>query len=246
MMGEGRLGHEKTINLDVKDDGKEIEAKTPDGTRIQTPSNTNDASPTARKSSKSSSKKPESLDNKGKELKPKGSYASALKTKPTDFHIEFELDGQKVDHDSTIYSALHRKESNSLRNPFVNVYTLKFKHIDGPAERKEKNVTKSNIRAVTSENVKNAWSELPESIAKDSQHAPILQLLRVLHALCADKQELNALSHPDAALAQDTGVGEMTFVNNKLTAKLNRQLEEPMLIARCVEIILMSNFLTIL
>ncbi|TIC56498.1 hypothetical protein E3Q05_01686 [Wallemia mellicola] len=231
MMGEGRLGHEKTINLDVKDDGKEIEAKTPDGTRIQTPSNTNDASPTARKSSKSGSKKPESLDNKGKELKPKGSYASALKTKPTDFHIEFELDGQKVDLESTIYSALHRKESNSLRNPFVNVYTLKFKHIDGPAEKKEKIVAKPNISAVTTENVKDAWSELPESIAKDSQHAPILQLLRVLHALCADRQELNAISHPNAALAQDTGVGEMTFVNNKLTAKLNRQLEEPMLIA---------------
>lgn len=127
----------------------------------------------------------------------------------------------------------------------MNVYTLKFKHIDGPAEKKEKIVAKPNISAVTTENVKDAWSELPESIAKDSQHAPILQLLRVLHALCADRQELNAISHPNAALAQDTGVGEMTFVNNKLTAKLNRQLEEPMLIARYVGTILMNDLLTI-
>lgn len=231
-MVEGRLGQEKTINLDVKDDGKEIEAKTPDGTRIPTPATAPEASPSVRKSSKSSSKKPESLES-SKELKPKGSYASALKTKPTDFHLEFDLNDQKVDLASTIYSTLHRNEPGS-RNVFANVYTLKFRRKEGPAPKKEKSSVKPNISAITADSVSDAWTQLPASIAEDSQHALILQLLRVLHAMCADVQELSALSNPSAALTQDAGVGEMTFVNNKLTAKLNRQLEEPMLIARCV------------
>ncbi|TIA99570.1 hypothetical protein E3P94_02149 [Wallemia ichthyophaga] len=230
MVGEGRLGQEKTINLDVKDDGKEIEAKTPEGTRIPSPAVASEASPSARKSSKSSSKKPESSEGT-KEAKPKGSYASALKTKPTDFHLEFELNGEKVDLGSTIYSNLHDNDDAGSRNVFANVYTLKFRRKEGPVPKKEKNDVKPNISAITSESVQNTWSQLPASVAQDSQHALILQLLRVLHAMCTGVQEVNVLNQPGAALSQETGVGEMTFVNNKLTAKLNRQLEEPMLIA---------------
>lgn len=59
----------------------------------------------------------------------------------------------------------------------------------------------------------------------DSKEAKILQLLRVLHSLNSDLPELLDRQSPATALPS------LTFVNNKLTAKLNRQLEEPMIVA---------------
>ena len=230
MMGEGRLGQEKTVNFDVTNNGKQIEAKTPEGTRITTSAAPAEASPSVKKTSNNDKKSSNSKLSKG------SSYASALKSKPADWHLEFELNGQKVDLNSTIYGAIHRNESNTnapvMRSLWNNVYTLKFKRLEGPPPNKKNKQPKSKIRAVTPELVNNdGWEQLPSSISKDSSHAPILQLLRVLHALCSNVQEVESLSNPSLATTQDVGIGEMTFVNNKLTAKLNRQLEESMLIA---------------
>jgi E3 ubiquitin-protein ligase TRIP12 len=67
---------------------------------------------------------------------------------------------------------------------------------------------------------------VPDSVPADSAQAKILRLLRVLHALNADARS--------TSLVPASLVGEAAFVNNKLTAKLGRQLEEPMILARYV------------
>lgn len=51
----------------------------------------------------------------------------------------------------------------------------------------------------------------------------ILRLLRVVHNLTVESRE---------ATGKDQAMEETLFVNNKLTAKLTRQLEEVMIIAR--------------
>lgn len=62
------------------------------------------------------------------------------------------------------------------------------------------------------------------SLPEDAPHAKILRLLRVLHKLSVKEAERPVFS--------SRGLPESAFVNNKLTAKLTRQLEEPMIVAR--------------
>lgn len=65
------------------------------------------------------------------------------------------------------------------------------------------------------------------SLPEDAPHAKILRLLRVLH-------KMNVLEAERSTFIGDKrNVPEAAFVNNKLSAKLTRQLEEPMIVARC-------------
>ena len=64
------------------------------------------------------------------------------------------------------------------------------------------------------------------TVADEASHSKILKLLRALHKLngqITDSDIINAHALPETA-----------FINNKLTAKLTRQLEEPMIVARLV------------
>lgn len=63
------------------------------------------------------------------------------------------------------------------------------------------------------------------ALAEDAPHSKILRLLKVLHGL-------NAQVHDGLLSSTQSGLPETAFVNNKLTAKLTRQLEEPMIVAR--------------
>lgn len=102
-------------------DGGKVVAQTPDGTRVATPNPLREA-PAA-------------------EATPsKGSYASALKTKPTDWHLEFSIEGHPILLDATIYGATHQHEARKATNPapylasiWTGVYTIKFKKVPGPA-----------------------------------------------------------------------------------------------------------------
>lgn len=66
------------------------------------------------------------------------------------------------------------------------------------------------------------------SLPDDAPHAKILRLLRVLCHL--NTFEAERLAFP----GDKRNLPDSAFVNNKLTAKLTRQLEEPMIVARCV------------
>lgn len=76
------------------------------------------------------------------------------------------------------------------------------------------------------------------SLPEDAPHAKILRLLRVLH-------KLNTLESERSAFVGDKRtLPESAFVNNKLTAKLTRQLEEPMIVARWVLTNMFALFFT--
>lgn len=64
------------------------------------------------------------------------------------------------------------------------------------------------------------------SLPEDAPHAKILRLLRVLHKINVSEAERMSF------VGEKRNVPEAAFINNKLSAKLTRQLEEPMIVAR--------------
>lgn len=73
-----------------------------------------------------------------------GSYAAAVKSKPSDWHLEFFMDDHKLPLDLTIYGAVHqhegRKKTGQAPSPnlfWQGVYTVKFKKVSGPTPLSE-------------------------------------------------------------------------------------------------------------
>ncbi|KIL69369.1 hypothetical protein M378DRAFT_184532 [Amanita muscaria Koide BX008] len=195
---------DKTVTLAIAEDGSKVEAQTPDGTRITTPN-----------SSLIGAHSPH-----GGQVA-KASYAAALKAKPTDWHLEFSMDDHVLPLDLTIYGAIHQHETRkkSGMHPSMfwqGMYTIKFKKVPGPPPADYANENSSKIRSPTP-----PLSSLPE----DAPHAKILRLLRVLHQLNMAESERTAFA------GEKRNLPESAFINNKLTAKLTRQLEEPMIVA---------------
>ncbi|RDB23948.1 Ubiquitin fusion degradation protein 4 [Hypsizygus marmoreus] len=203
---------EKTVMLSVAEDGSKVEAQTPDGTRVATPNSTSKDGP--------------SNANPRASLSTRASYAAALKAKPTDWHLEFSMDDHVLPLDLTIYGAIHqhemRKKTGALPLSMIwqGVYTVKFRKVSGP-------IPSSDTRGDGVENGTKNRSPSPSlsSLPEDAPHAKILRLLRVLHQLNTMEAERSVFS------GDKRNLPESAFVNNKLTAKLTRQLEEPMIVA---------------
>jgi E3 ubiquitin-protein ligase TRIP12 len=107
-------------------DGTRVEAKTPEGTRIATPSQINAGI--------------SATDQSGAATPRTGSYAGAVKTAPVDWHIEFSYNGHILSLADTIYGAVHKHQVASEAGgvgTFGGVYGMpvvfKFKKVDGPA-----------------------------------------------------------------------------------------------------------------
>ncbi|KAG6909327.1 hypothetical protein DXG01_000927 [Tephrocybe rancida] len=202
---------EKTVMLSIAEDGSKVEAQTPDGTRVATPN--------------SSAKEGPLPPNPRASLSTRASYAAALKAKPTDWHLQFSMDDHVLPLDLTIYGAIHQHEMRKkpAASPpnmiWQGIYTIKFKKVAGPA-------VPSDSRADGLESNKNrSPSPSLSSLPEDAPYAKILRLLRALH-------QLNTLEAERLAFSGDKrNLPESAFVNNKLTAKLTRQLEEPMIVA---------------
>ncbi|KAK7056382.1 Ubiquitin fusion degradation protein 4 [Paramarasmius palmivorus] len=199
---------DKTVNLSVAEDGSKVEAQTPDGTRVATPAQRDGPS--------SSLNRPESSS--------RPSYAAALKQKPSDWHLEFAMDDHILPLDLTIYGAIHQHEMRKKSGPlqpsmlWQGIYTVKFKKVPGPAAPSETDAAEAGVKARSS-------SPTLSCLADDTPHAKILRLLRVLHKLNTLEAERSAFG------GEKRNLPETAFVNNKLTAKLTRQLEEPMIVA---------------
>lgn len=203
---------DKTVTLSVVEDGSKVEAQTPDGTRVATPNTPSKEGPAISLTRNSTSSK--------------ASYAAALKAKPTDWHLEFSMDDQALPLDLTIYGAIHqhemRKKTGALPPSLIwqGVYTIKFKKVTGP-------IPSSDSRTDGLENGTRNRSPSPglSSLAEDAPPAKILRLLRVLYQLNTLEAERSVFS------GEKRNLPDSAFVNNKLTAKLTRQLEEPMIVA---------------
>jgi E3 ubiquitin-protein ligase TRIP12 len=212
------------VSCTIFPDGSKIEAQTPDGTRVTTPN-------------------PLSSLIGRNALSARTTYAAALKTKPTDWHLGFSMDDHPLPLDLTIYGAIHqhelRKKGGAVSQSVLwqGLYTVTFKKVPGPVPNAESQYSQSwsvgfdtDRPTGRGDGVDGGSRSRPSSptlsLPEDAPHAKILRLLRVLHRLNALEAEHSAFVREKRALPGSA------FVNNKLSAKLTRQLEEPMIVAR--------------
>ncbi|EOA88057.1 uncharacterized protein SETTUDRAFT_129711 [Exserohilum turcica Et28A] len=153
------------------------------------------------------------------------SYAAAVQSTPQDWHIEFSVNEQPLSNETTIYRAVHftrpQPSEGPQRSVWNGIHTIKFRRVQGPPPSESSSLTpppesKSDVAG------------MPASLDQHPVTSGILRLLSILHGLnshlddilLANKEQIKLNAEP---LSQ--------FVNTKLTAKLNRQLEEPLIVA---------------
>jgi E3 ubiquitin-protein ligase TRIP12 len=124
-----------------------------------------------------------------------------------DWHVEFLLDNEVVPFETTIYGALYKQAQNKNKNfdtyAFWNeIHEIRFRKAEG---------------ALTALEFDDRYPEVEDDFSSNASSGSetqittsILNLLKILHDFA-----------PDAT----------SFLNFKLTAKLNRQLEEPLIVA---------------
>ena len=219
------------VNLEVPAEGGKVTARTEDGARVGTPSgNTPTATPATRDRERMSATARllaarEMLSTPTSSSRPM-SYASALQQVPQDWHIEFSVNDQPISSETTIYRACHfnnaQGEEFSGRGIWSSTHTIKFKRVQGPPPAERSSTTPSPEQAVSEE------TGLPPSLDKHPITSSILRLMSILHDLNNNLDDVLA-EHKHTVKLNAEPLSQ--FVNTKLTAKLNRQLEEPLIVA---------------
>lgn len=202
---------DRPVNVEVADDSGKIVASTPNGTRVGTPGAASKPSPAP--SAAESSTRPSMPP------KPRASYAAALQNESSDFHLEFTLGGRAVDLGTTVFGAVYRLTESS-RDVWSQIHTIRYRKVPGATRKSE--VDDDFTMAESAKHPDDpAAVVLPSSISPSGTQAKLLKLLRALHNINEEITDVTGKGATD----------EAAFVNNKLTAKLNRQLEEPMIVA---------------
>ncbi|KAJ5090070.1 Ubiquitin-protein ligase Ufd4 [Penicillium argentinense] len=220
--------HDPTaVNMEVASSGK-VTARKEDGTRIGTPSQSAPASKPSSSTPSTASSNPLRNPSLATAGRPFQSYAAAMASIPQDWHIEFSVDGKPVSSDTTVYRAVHHNRDNieetQAKNVWTAIHTVTFRRVPGPPPPEPSTLANSGQE----DSCSGDSLEIPSSLSKDATTASILRLLRVLHEMNAtiddilteNRDPVNITPEP---LAQ--------FINTKLTAKVNRQLEEPLIVA---------------
>jgi E3 ubiquitin-protein ligase TRIP12 len=155
------------------------------------------------------------------------SYAAAIQAVPQDWHIEFSLDDKVIANETTIYRAVHSTsttvDEHSSRSVWSAIHPIKFKRVPGPPPPEPSSLTQAAEVATET-----TASGIPASLDKHPATSSILRLLNILHALNANLDDVLAENKDTLKLNAEP---LSQFVNTKLTAKLNRQLEEPLIVA---------------
>ncbi|KAB8346105.1 hypothetical protein FH972_023153 [Carpinus fangiana] len=221
-LGTGRPDP-SSVNMEVASSGR-VTARSEHGTRISTPTQATPPAqqPASYRSSVSYSLARQVLAGMPGRL---GSYAAAVQSTPQDWHLEFSVNGQPITNDTTIFRAVHNNQApagdNIGRNAWSTLHSISFKRVSGPPPAESNTLT---LPAESSANVRG----LPQSLTENPITADILRLLKTLHELNSNLDEVLT----DNRLAIKIRAGSLgQFVNTKLTAKLNRQLEEPLIVA---------------
>lgn len=212
------------VNLEVAAGGK-VTARKEDGTRVPTPlAGRSAAAPASRTSALTAAL--QGTPTPGASSRP-SSYAAAIQAVPQDWHIEFSIDGKVIPNETTIYRAVYNSTSNKDehlgRVIWSGIHSLKIRRVPGPPPAESIAFGSTSDSSVdTDEN------GTPGSLAKSPVTASILRLLKKLHDLNANIDDL-LVENKETLKVNVEPLSQ--FVNTKLTAKLNRQLEEPLIVA---------------
>ena len=215
------------INMEIASTGK-VTARKEDGTRIATPMQAATSVPVSNRPDSATqpvgtqSARRESLVLSGRHL----SYAAALAAPPQDWHIEFSVNGKPIPKDTTIYRAVYfaRQEASdsSSRSVWSGVHTIAFKRVKGPSPDPPKISSARNTPEHDTAGV------MPLSLDGHPTTSSILSLLAILHEMNSNLEEILGDAQSRAQIKPEPLT---QFINTKLTAKMNRQLEEPLIVA---------------
>jgi E3 ubiquitin-protein ligase TRIP12 len=139
------------------------------------------------------------------------SSSQTQKKKEGEWEIRFYVRDALISNDTTIYAAVHQYESQSdqiQRNIWTSAYPITFERVWVTQEDKHKEDGQPVCQL--------ANIEQPKELKEDSVCLEAIHLLKALSEFISVR--------PDGIEAQD-------FINRKLTAKMNRQLEEPLTVA---------------
>lgn len=145
------------------------------------------------------------------------------------WHIEFRINEKPLQPRMTIYGAVHSAgEGNppSFTNTWGASHTVRFRRVEGPAPKEQTFGVGTVFAHPPGEEREDG---LPRSLEKNQTAASILRLLRFLHEINSHVDQLQADSVYSPMRIQVEPSTQ--FINTKLTAKLNRQLEEPLIVA---------------
>lgn len=222
-MSDENVHDPSAVNMEIASSGK-VTARKEDGTRVSTPSQ---STPVSKSSSGPrsalSSASNGSLAMSGRPF----SYAAAMASPASDWHIQFSIDGQPVSSDTTIYRAVHHNRRHldpNGRNVWSAIHTVTFRRVPGPPPAESSTLTFN----ASDSSSQNNGTGMPSSLSEDQTTASILSLLRVLHGMNATLDDILAETKELIAVKPESLA---QFINTKLTAKLNRQLEEPLIVA---------------
>ncbi|KAI1826698.1 E3 ubiquitin-protein ligase UPL3 [Xylaria intraflava] len=216
------------VNMEVAAEGK-ITATKEDGTRVPTPGYTSGLTNLPNRSapvqSTPAQSTPTPTPGPSSSSRPI-SYAAAVQSVPQDWHIEFSIGDGVILNETTIYRAVHHMPSppadHMSRSVFSTIHTIKFRRVSGPPPAEPIGFASPSSDGSSDVN------GVPASLANHPTTSSILRLLNILH-------DLNA--NIDDIMVENKGTLRLNveplsqFVNTKLTAKLNRQLEEPLIVA---------------
>jgi E3 ubiquitin-protein ligase TRIP12 len=212
------------VNLEVATSGK-VTAHKEDGTRISTPLQGSQQSATSRNSA--SARLTAARELLSTPSQRPAANAPALQPASQDWHIEFSVDGQPLSNDTTIYRAVHFNQTNpdevSSRNIWSTLHKICFRRAPGPPPAEPSTLHSSSDEFTAS------TSELPPSLSQHPATAAILRLMSTLHDMNANLEDVIAEGQSNDSQMSSEPLAQ--FVNTKLTAKLNRQLEEPLIVA---------------
>ena len=219
------------VNMEVASTGK-VTARQDDGTRVATPSHDSSV-PHPQRTPSSLHRELAASMSLSAERNRAMSYAAAIQSIPQDWHVEFNMYGRHIPHGTTVYRAVHHNDlqagSTPARNIWSAIHTVKFKRVPGPPPP-ETSLTSPSSSAITKED---SSSSLPGSLHEHPQTSKILRLLNIFHEVNSNVDDVLDDSGEEIVLVNAEPLSQ--FVNTKLTAKLNRQLEEPLVVAsRCL------------
>lgn len=127
-----------------------------------------------------------------------------------DYHYEFYIDGEKIPSDATIFGVIYKSFENkgeigTMKGDLLKqAHTIKYKYVPGKLVPDDSSAFE--------ESVDDALTAVGEESTIET-----LQLLKILYNINQN------VSNPSTS--------EILFLNYKLSAKLNRQLDEPLLVA---------------
>ncbi|KAF9917626.1 Ubiquitin fusion degradation protein 4 [Lobosporangium transversale] len=163
--------------------------------------------------------------------KEKSSHNSSQESS-SPWYIQFSLYGNPINTDMTVYGAIHEYERKNGRNAsqrsmWSSMYPIKYRRVDSSPP--EQLALAANTQSPEDTDL-TFTAQMPKELPQQAEYGPILGLLRILHGLNNDWRRFFG-SDDQLPITPVQRLPNREFVNSKITAKVNRQLEEPLIVA---------------